>query len=123
MPSCIECTDSGRNRNELLIRAKKETNAPNQLFLDAIVMFWFVLFSFVTVQKTIPGCIECTDSGRNRNELPIHARYETNAPNLFFLDAIVMFWFVLVSFVTVQKNIPGCIECTDSGRNRNKLPI
>src|SRR6187455_2928386 len=76
-------------------------------------MFWFVLVSFVSVQKTMPGCIECTHSGRNRNE-----RTQST-----FLDPIVMFWFVLVSFVTVQKTMPGCIECTDSGRNRNELPI
>src|SRR6187455_1977077 len=112
-PEPKRTTDSGQKGNE----------RTQSTFLDPIVMFWFVLVSFVTVQKTMPGCIECTDSGRNRNELPIHARNETNAPNPLFLDPIVMFWFVLVSFVTVQKTIPDCIECTDSGRNRNELPI
>src|SRR6187551_2229987 len=43
-----------------------------------------VLVSFVTVQKTMPGCIECTDSDRNRNELSIRARNETNTPNPLF---------------------------------------
>src|SRR6187455_2135442 len=36
-----------------------------------------------------------------------------------FFDRIVMFWFVLVTFATVQKTMLGCIECTDSGRKRN----
>src|SRR6187455_1528248 len=112
-PLTKPCTDSGQKGNE----------RTQSTFLDPIVMFWFVLVSFVTVQKTMSGCIECTDSGRNRNELPIHARNETNAPNPLFLDPIVMFWFVLVSFVTVQKTMPGCVECTESGRNQNELLI
>src|SRR6187551_2956088 len=77
-------TVSGQKRNE----------RTQSTFLDPTVMFWFVLVSFVTVQKTMPGCIECTDSGRNRNELPIHARNETNAPNPLFgpnSDVLVRF--------------------------------
>src|SRR6187551_2889594 len=92
---------------------QKRNEHTQSTFFDPIVMFWFVLVSFVTVQKTMPGCIECTHSGRNRNE-----RTQST-----FLDPRVMFWFVLVSFVTVKKTMPGCIECTDSGRNRNELPI
>src|SRR6187455_3161248 len=69
-PETKRTTDSGQKRNE----------RTQSTFLDPIVMFWFVLVSFATVQKTMPGCIECTDSGRNQNELPIRARNETNAP-------------------------------------------
>src|SRR6187551_2034704 len=112
-PEPKRTTDSRQKRNE----------RTQSTFLDPIVMFWFVFVSFVTVQKTMPGCIECTDSGRNRNELPIRARKETNAPNPLFLDPIVMFCFVLVSFVTMQKTMPGCIESTESGRNQNELLI
>src|SRR6187551_2291583 len=73
---------------------QKRNERTQSNFLDPIVMFWFVLVSFVTVQKTMPGCIECTDSGRNRNELPIHARNETNTPNPLFgpnSDVLVRF--------------------------------
>src|SRR6187551_2562427 len=83
-------------------------------------MFWFVLVSFVTVQKTMPGCIECTDSRQKRNE-----RTQST-----FLDPILMFWFVLVSFVTVRKAVPGLHlmhrfdpltkRCTVSVQKRNK---
>ena len=125
MTGCIECTDSGRNRNELPIHARKETNAPNPLFLDPIVMFCFVLVSLVTMPKAMLGLhlmhrvgLEmkgCSDSGYKRNE-----RTQST-----FLDPIVMFWFVLVSFVTVPETMPGSHlmlrvgpemkRCTDSG--------
>src|SRR6187551_1746403 len=70
-------------------------------------MFWFVLVSFITVQKTMQmlhlmhpfGSLTkpCTLSGQKRND-----RTQST-----FLDPIVMFWFVLVSFVTMQKIMPG----------------
>src|SRR6187551_3786849 len=66
-PEPKRTTDSRQKRNE----------RTQSTFLDRIVMFWFVLVSFVTVQKTMPGCIECTDSDRNRNGLSIRARNET----------------------------------------------
>src|SRR6187551_2727806 len=96
-PEPRQTTDSGQERNE---RAQST-------FLDPIVMFWFVLVSFATVQKTMPGLHlihrfgpktkRTTDSGQERNE-----RAQST-----FLDPIVMFWFVLVSFATVQKTMPG----------------
>src|SRR6187551_1772533 len=98
-PELKRTTDSGQKRN-------KRTQST---FFDPIVMFWFVLVSFVTVQKTMPKLHLCTDSGRNRNELPILAGNETNAPQSTFLDPIVMFWFVLISFVTVQNTMPKFI--------------
>src|SRR6187551_294902 len=74
-----------RAGTETNYRFTPETKRTHQIhFLDPIVMFWFVLVSFVTVQKTMPGCIECTESGRNQNELLIRARKETNAPNPLF---------------------------------------
>src|SRR6187551_41971 len=89
------CTVSGQKRNE----------RTQSTFLDPRVMFWFVLVSFVTVQKTTQmlhlmhpfGSLtkRCTVLIQNRNE-----RTQST-----FLDPIVMFWFVLVSFVTVQKTM------------------
>src|SRR6187455_2941874 len=89
------CTVSGQKRNE----------RTQSTFLDPIVMFWFVLVSFVTVQKTMQmlhlmhpfGLLtkRCTISIQKRNE-----RTQST-----FLDPIVMFWFVLVSFVTVQRTM------------------
>src|SRR6187455_3238114 len=94
-------------------------------------MFRFVLFSFVTVQKTMlcmhlmarfgPETKQCTDSVQKRNK-----RTQST-----FLDPIVMFRFVLVCFVTVQKTML-CMHlmarfgtetkgCTDLRKKRNKL--
>src|SRR6187551_3413701 len=112
-PETKRCTDSGQKRNE----------RTQSTFLDPIVMFRFVLVSFVTVQKTMlcmhlmarfgPETKRCTDSVQKRNE-----RTQTT-----FLDPIVMFKFVLVSFVTVQKTMlcmhlmprfgQETIRCTD----------
>src|SRR6187455_3006062 len=89
------CTVSIQKRNE----------HTQSTFLDQIVMFWFILVSFVTVQKTMQmlhlmhpfGLLTkpCTVSGQKRNE-----RTQST-----FLDPIVMFGFVLVTFVTVQKTM------------------
>src|SRR6187455_3376555 len=93
-------------------------------------MFWFVLVSFATVQKTMQmlhlmhpfGSLtkRCTVSGQKRNE-----RTQST-----FLDPIVMFWFVFVSFVTMQKPMQmlhlmhpfGALtkRCTVSGQKRNE---
>src|SRR6187455_3048578 len=88
------------------VSGKKRNERTQSTFLDPIVMFWFVLVSFVTVQKTMPKLHlklrfgpepkRSTDSGQKRNE-----RTQST-----FLDPIVMFWFMLVSFVTVQKTMP-----------------
>src|SRR6187455_3240040 len=43
-PEPKRTTDSGKKRNE----------RTQSTFLDPIVMFWFVLVSFVTAQKTMP---------------------------------------------------------------------
>src|SRR6187551_1880419 len=89
------------------VLCKKRNERIQSTFLDQIVMFWFILVSFVTVQKTMQmlhlmhpfGLLTkpCTVSGQKRNE-----RTQST-----FLDPIVMFWFILVSFVTVQKTMPG----------------
>src|SRR6187551_1753227 len=114
------CTDSGQKRKA----------CTQSTFLDPIVMFWFVLLSFVTVQKTIPGLHlmhlfetlmkGCTVLGQKRKE-----RTQST-----FLDPIMMFWFVLVSFVTVQKTMSGLHlvhrsgpltkRCTVSGQKRKE---
>src|SRR6187551_807845 len=73
-PEPKRTTNSGQKRKE----------RTQSTFWDPIVMFWFVLVSFVTVQKTMPKLHLCTDSGRNRNEPPIRARNETNTSNPLF---------------------------------------
>src|SRR6187551_1821611 len=119
-PETKRCTDSGLKRNE----------RTQSTFLDPIVMFRFVLVSFVTVLKTML-CMHlmprfgtetkrCTDSDQKRKE-------RTKST---FLDPIVMFRFVLVSFVTVQKTMlfmhlmppfgPETKRCSDSGQKRNE---
>jgi hypothetical protein len=72
-----------------------------------MLKFWFILVSFVTVPKTMPGLHlmhrfgpetkRCTSSGRRRNE-----RTEST-----FLDPIVMFWIILVSFIRVPEIMSG----------------
>src|SRR6187551_3013438 len=83
-PEPKRTTDSGQKRNE----------RTQSTFLDPIVMFWFVLVSFVTVQKTMPKLHLCTDSGRNRNEPPIRERNKRAHPIHFFgpnSDVLVRF--------------------------------
>src|SRR6187455_1933611 len=119
-PKMKRCTVSGQKRNE----------RTQSTVLDPIVMFRFVLVSFITVQKTMlcmhlmarfgPETKRCIDSGQKRNE-----RTQST-----FLDPIVMFRFVLVSFVTVQKTMlcmhlmlpfgPETKRCNDSGQKRNE---
>src|SRR6187551_388426 len=119
-PETKRCSDSSQKRNE----------RTQSTFFDPIVMLRFVLVSFVTVQKIMlcmhlmpqfgPKMKRCTDSGQKRNE-----RTQST-----FLDPIVMFRFVLVSFVTVQKIMlcmhlmppfgPKMKRCTDSGQKRNE---
>src|SRR6187551_504395 len=96
-PLTKRCTVSVQKRNE----------RTRSTFLDPIVMFLFVLVSFVTVRETMPGLHlmhrfgpltkRCTVSVQKRNE-----RTQSN-----FLDPIVMFCYVLVSFVTVRETMPG----------------
>src|SRR6187551_3770401 len=119
-PEPKRCTDSGQKQNE----------RTQSTFLHPIVMFRFILVSFVTVQKTMlcmhlmppfgPKTKRCTDSGQKQNE-----RTQST-----FLHPIVMFRFILVSFVTVQKTMlrmhlmppfkPETKRCSDSGQKRNE---
>src|SRR6187455_618521 len=87
------CTVSIQKRNE----------HTQSTFLDPIVMFWFVLVSFVTVQKTMQmlHLMHPFGSLTKRCTVSIQKRNECTQSTL--LEPIVMFWFVLVSFVTVQK--------------------
>src|SRR6187551_1856185 len=110
----------------------KRNECTQSIFLDPIVMFWFVLVSFVTVQKTMQMLHlmhpfdsltkPCTVLGQKRNE-----RTQST-----FLNPIVMFWFILVCFVTVQKTMPGLHlmhrfrsltkRHTVSGQNETNVP-
>src|SRR6187551_521609 len=89
------CTVSIQKRNE----------RTQSTFLDPIVMFWFVLVSFVTMQKTMQmlHLMHPFGSLTKRCTVSIQKRNERTQSTL--LEPIVMFWFVLVSFVTVQKTM------------------
>src|SRR6187455_367390 len=86
-------------------------------------MFRFVLVSFVTVQKTMlcmhlmarfgPETKQCIDSVQKRNE-----RTQST-----FLDPIVMFRFILVSFVTVQTTMLCMHLMPPLGTETNDAPI
>src|SRR6187455_3455848 len=91
------CTDSSQERN-------KRTQST---FLDPIVMFWFVSVSFVTVQKTMPGLHLMHRFMPLTKRCTISAEKRYKRTQSTFLDPIVMFWFVSVSFVTVHKTMPG----------------
>src|SRR6187551_1856186 len=82
----------------------KRNERTQSTFLDPIVMFWFVLVSFVTVQKTMQmlHLMHPFGSLTKRRTISIQKRNERTEST--FSDPIVMFCFVLVSFVTVQKN-------------------
>src|SRR6187455_2312883 len=139
---------------------QKQNERTQSSFLDPILMFWIILVSFITVPKTMSGCIYCTDSGQKLNDAPtrpetkrmqpvhffgpnsdvwVHlgqfrncvenrAGVAFNAPSRAekkrctdsgqkqnkstqstFLDPILMFWFILLSFITVPKTMSRCI--------------
>src|SRR6187455_3243884 len=73
-------------------------------FLDPIVMFWFGLVSFVTVQKTMQMLHLMHPFGWLTKRCTVSIQKQNERTQSMFLDPIVMFWFVFVSFVTVQKN-------------------
>src|SRR6187551_2928608 len=74
-----------RVENETMLRFGPEMKRMHTImFLDTIVMFWFVLVHFLLCWKPCWGRIQCNDSGRKRNYAPIRAKNETNAPNHVF---------------------------------------
>src|SRR6187551_2311036 len=89
------------------VSIKKRNERTKSTFLDPIVMFWFVSVSFVTVQKTMPGLHLMHRFGTLTKQITISGQKQNERTKSTFLDPIVMFWFVSVSFVTVQKTIPG----------------
>src|SRR6187551_962735 len=95
-PEPKRCTDSGQKRNE----------RTQSTFLDTIVMFWFVLVSFVTVPKNMPKLHLKLRFGPEPKRTADSVQKRNERTQSTFLHPIVMFWFVLVSFVTVQKTMP-----------------
>src|SRR6187551_3235882 len=94
-PEPKQTTYSGQERNE---RAQST-------FLDPIVMFWFVLVSFATVQKTMPGLHLMHRFGPLTKRCTVSALKRNERTKSTFLDPIVIFWFVSLSFVIVQKTM------------------
>src|SRR6187551_745249 len=88
-------TVSGQKRNERI----------QSTFLDPIVMFWFVLVSFVTVQKTMQILHLMHPFGSSTKRCTVSILKRNECTQSAFLDPIVMFLFVLVSFVTVIKTM------------------
>src|SRR6187551_3228945 len=91
------CTVSVRKRNE----------RTQSTFLDPIVMFWFVLASFVTMRETMPGLHLMHRFGPFTKRCTVSVQKRNERTQSTFLDPIVMFWFVLASFVTVRETMPG----------------
>src|SRR6187551_3147819 len=89
------------------VSAQKRNEGTQSNFLDPIVMFWFVLVSFVTVQKTMPGLHLMHRFGPLTKRCTVSVEKQNERTQSTFLDPIVMFWFVSVSFVTVHKTMPG----------------
>src|SRR6187455_2567380 len=95
VPLTKRCTVSVQKRNE----------RTQSTFLDPIVMFCSVLVSFVTVRETMPGLHLIHRFGPLTKRCTILIQKRNERTQSTFLDPIVMFWFVLVSFVTVQKTM------------------
>src|SRR6187455_1297681 len=88
------CTVSIQKRNE----------RTQSTFLDPRVMFWFVFVSFVTVQKTMQMLHLMHPFGSLTKRCTVSIQKQNERTQSTFLEPMVMFWFVLVNFVTVQKN-------------------
>src|SRR6187551_522847 len=89
------------------VSVQKRNERTQSTFLDPIVMFLFGLVSFVTVRETMPGLHLMHRFGplTKRGTVSVQKRNERTQSN--FLDPIVMFCSVLVSFVTVRETMPG----------------
>src|SRR6187551_2189723 len=119
-PLTKRCTVSVQKRNE----------RTQSTFLDPIVMFWFVLVSFVTVRKNMPGLHLMHRFGPYTKRCTVSVQKRNERTQSTFLDPVVMFWFVLVCFVTVRKTMPGLHlmhrfspltkRCTVSVQKRNE---
>src|SRR6187551_2104921 len=88
-PLTKRCTVSVQKRNE----------RTQSTFLDPIVMFWFVLASFVTMRETMPGLHLMNRFGTFTKRYTVLVQKRNERTQSTFLDPIVMFLFVLVSFV------------------------
>src|SRR6187455_3469591 len=95
----------GSLTKQCTICAKKRNERTQSTFLDPIVMFWFVLVSFVTMQKTMQMLHLMHPFGSLTKRCIVLIQKRNERTQSTFLDLIVMFWFVFVSFVTVQKTI------------------
>src|SRR6187551_2189064 len=96
-PLTKRCTVSVQKRNE----------RTQSTFLDPIVMFLFVLVSFVAVRETMPELHLMHRFGPLTKRCTVSVQQRNERTQSTFLDPIVMFWFVLVSFVTVRETMPG----------------
>src|SRR6187551_485083 len=86
-----------------IVSGQKQNERTQSTFLDPIVMFWFVLVSFVTLQKTMQMLHLMHPFGSLTKRCTISIQKQNERTQSTFLDPIVMFCFVLVSFITVQK--------------------
>src|SRR6187551_194934 len=93
------CIVSGQKRNE----------RTQSTFLDPIVMFWFVLVNFVTVQKNMQMLHLMHPFGSLTKRCTVLFEKRNERTQSTFLDPIVMFWFVLLSFVLCKKPCKCCI--------------
>src|SRR6187551_2344264 len=95
----------GSLTKQFTISIQKRNERSQSTFLDPIVMFWFVLVSFVTVQNTMQMLHLMHPFGSLTKRFTVSIQKRNERTQSTFLDPIVMFWFVLVSFVTVQKTM------------------
>ena len=112
------------------VSAQKQKERTRSTFMDPIVMFWFVLVCFVTVQKSMSGLHLMHRFGTLTKGCTVLGQKRKERTQSTFLDPIVMFWFILVSFVVVQKTMPGLHlvhrsgpltkRCTVSGQKRKE---
>src|SRR6187551_194933 len=94
-----QCTVSIQKRNE----------CTRSTFLDPIVMFWFVFVCFITVQQTMQMLHLMHPFGSLTKRCTVLFEKRNERTQSTFLDPIVMFWFVLLSFVLCKKPCKCCI--------------
>src|SRR6187551_1895297 len=89
-----------------IVSSQKRHECTQSTFLDPIVMFWLVLVSFVTVQKTKSGLHLMHRFGPLTKRCTLSVQKRNERTQSTFLDPIVMFW----SFsLQCRKPCRGCI--------------
>src|SRR6187551_3264225 len=112
----------GQKRNDAPIRARNKTNAPNPLFLPSSdVLVHFGQFHYCA-ENHAEGAFTASIWAENET-MHRFVQKQNKRTQSTFMDPIVMFGFVWVSFIIVSKTMSWLHLMHRVGQKRNEAPI